>query len=91
MELLQSRGNDLLVVVGPFNEHIMAAENRPAYHRLREGARDWLARNQIAHVMPEPLPSALYADASHPLTDGYQMLADRLSHDATFQKWMNAR
>ena len=91
VELLQSRGNDLLVVVGPFNEHIMAAENRPAYRRLREGAGDWLARNQIAHVMPEPLPSALYADASHPLTDGYQMLADRLSHDATFQKWMNAR
>lgn len=91
VELLQSRGNDLLVVIGPFNEHIMVAENRPAYRRLCEGAGDWLARNQIAHVMPEPLPSALYADASHPLTDGYQMLADRLSHDATFQKWMNAR
>jgi hypothetical protein len=88
---LQSRGNDLLVVVGPFNEHIMAAENRPAYLRLREGAGDWLARNQIAHVIPEPLPSVLYADASHPLTEGYQMLADRLSHDATFQKWMSAR
>jgi len=91
LKLLQSRGNDVLVVVGPFNEHIMAAENRPAYHRLREDAGDWLARNQIAHVMPEPLPSVLYADASHPLTDGYRMLADRLSHDATFQKWMNAR
>jgi hypothetical protein len=91
VQLLRSRGNDVLVVAGPFNEHIMAAENRAAFHQLRDGAEDWLARNQIAHVMPEPLPSALYADASHPLTDGYQLLAHRLSHDATFQTWMNAR
>jgi hypothetical protein len=88
---LQSRGNDLLVVIGPFNEHMMAEENRPAFRRLRDGAADWLVRNQIAHIVPEALPSALYADASHPLTDGYQMLADRLSHEATFQTWMNAR
>ena len=91
VEFLQSRGNDLFVVVGPFNEQIMAAENRPAYRRLRDAAGDWLARNQVAHVMPEPLPSALYADASHPLTEGYQSLADRLSHDATFKTWMKAR
>ncbi len=91
VKLLRSRGNDVLVIVGPFNEHIMAAENRPAFRRLRDEAGDWLARNQITHMMPEPLPSALYADASHPLTDGYQMLADRLSHDVTFQKWVNAR
>jgi hypothetical protein len=91
VKVLQSRGNDLLVVVGPFNEHIMAEENRPAFRRLRDGAADWLARNQIARIIPEPLPSVLYADASHPLTDGYQMLADRLSHEATFQTWLNAR
>jgi hypothetical protein len=90
VKILQSRGNDVLVVVGPFNEHIIAEENRPAFRRLRDGAADWLERNQIAHVMPEPLPSALYADASHPLTDGYRMLADQLSRDATFQTWLNA-
>jgi hypothetical protein len=91
VKVLQSRGNDLLVVIGPFNEHIMAEENRPAFRRQRNGVADWLARNQIAHIIPEALPSALYADASHPLTDGYQMLADRLSHEATFQTWMSAR
>ena len=91
VKLLRSRGNDVLVVVGPFNEHIMAGENRPAFRRLRDGIDDWLTKNQVQHLVPATLPSALYADASHPLTDGYQMLASRLSDDATFQKWMNAK
>ncbi|MGH2362322.1 MAG: hypothetical protein ACRDGM_17500 [bacterium] len=86
--LLQSRGNDVLVVVGPFNEHMLAEENRPAYWRLRDGMADWLEQNHVACVAPGPLPSALYADASHPLTDGYQLLARRLYGDATFQQWM---
>jgi hypothetical protein len=88
---LRGRGNDVLVVLGPFNEHIMAGENRPAYRRIREDIVAWLATNQIPHVVPEPLPSALYADASHPLTQGYQLLANRLYNDAAFQKWMNAK
>ena len=91
MKLLKSRGNDVFVIVGPFNEHIMSAENRPAFQRLRAAAVEWLAQNQIAHVIPEPLPSTLYADASHPLTAGYEMLAEWLVRDAGFQKWMNAR
>src|SRR4051812_17776891 len=85
--LLQSRGNQVLVVLGPYNEHIMAEENRPAFRRIRSGIVDWLTKRQIAHVAPDALPSELYADASHPLTDGYQMLAERISSDATFQKW----
>ncbi len=91
VKLLQSRGNDVLVIVGPFNEHIISSENRLAFLRLRGVADEWLAQNQIAHVILEPLPSMLYADASHPLTAGYEMLAERLLRDAAFQKWMNAR
>ena len=91
VQLLQSRGNELLVVVGPFNEEIMAEENRPAFRRLRDGIADWLARNQIAHVQPETLPSALYADASHPLTEGYRLLAERVSSDQKFQAWFRGK
>jgi hypothetical protein len=88
VNLLQSRGNDVLVVVGPFNEQIMAEENRSAFRRLHDGVVDWLAKNHVQHVIPATLPSALYADASHPLTEGYEVLATRLSSDTTFQKWM---
>ena len=91
VKLLQRRGNDVLVVLGPFNEHIMAAENRPAFRQTRDGIVDWLAKNQVAFVSPEPLASALYADASHPLTEGYQLLAKRLYGDETFLRWRDAR
>ena len=87
--LLQSRGNDVLVLVGPFNEHIMAEENRPAFRRLRDGIAAWLTKNQVPHLLPAPLPAMLYADASHPLTEGYQLLSKGLYSDPVFQKWFN--
>jgi hypothetical protein len=91
VKLLQSRGNDVMVVVGPFNEHIMAGENRVAFRRLRDGIAEWLTKSRVQHVVPATLPSTLYADASHPLTEGYQLLANRLHHDPAFRKWLDAR
>ncbi len=89
--LLRERGNDVLVVVGPFNEHIMAQENREAFRKLHGGIADWLRQNQIPLVAPATLPSALYADASHPLTEGYEALAQSLYHDENFQQWLRRR
>jgi hypothetical protein len=54
---------------------------------VRDGVAAWLAQNHVAHVTPETLPSALYADASHPLTQGYQLLARRIYQDQVFRKW----
>ncbi len=88
---VHGRGNDVLVVLGPFNENIMAEENRPAYRKVRGEILRWFAQNKIPHVAPELLPSVLYADASHPLTEGYQLLATRLFADATFRNWMRAK
>jgi len=68
----------------------MAEENRPAFRRLRDGVADWLAKNHVVCLVPETLPSALYADASHPLTEGYRLLASRLFSDAVFENWLNA-
>jgi len=88
---LRSRGNDVLVVLGPFNEHLMAEENRPAYRKIRDGVTAWLAQNQIPHVVPETLPSRLYADASHPLTQGYELLAKQIYESEDFQKWRGGK
>ena len=91
IDTLRKRGNDVLVVLGPFNEHIMSGENLPAYRKIHEDIVAWLSTNRIPHVVPDPLPSALYADASHPLTQGYQLLANRLHSDTAFQTWMDAK
>ena len=85
---LRERGNDVLVVLGPFNEHLMAEDNRPAYRKIRNGIAAWLAQNQVPMVVPEILPSELYADASHPLTAGYELLAKRLNADEGFRRWV---
>jgi hypothetical protein len=91
IEVLRARDNDVFVVLGPFNEHLMAAANRPAYRKIHDEIAGWLIGNQIPHFLPEPLPSALYADASHPLTEGYELLAKRLYGDTIFQKWISTK
>jgi hypothetical protein len=85
---LKERGNDVLVVLGPFNEHMLSEDNRPAYRRIRDGITAWLGQNHIPAIFPETLPSELYADASHPLTDGYKLLAKRICADEHFRGWL---
>jgi len=84
---LQAQHNDVLVLVGPFNEHLMTEENRPVYRQLRDEMVAWLKSENIPCCAPEPLPSELYADASHPLTEGYRLLAAQLFADAAFRTW----
>lgn len=86
--LLRDRGNEVLVVVGPFNEHMVAEEQRPAYQAIRDGIAEWLRRNGTAHIVPAALPTELYADASHPLTDGYALLAKTLLGQETLGRWL---
>ena len=87
---LRQRDNDVLVVLGPFNEHMLSRENRAKYQTLRDGIGLWLARHQVPHIVPETLPSQLYADASHPLTEGYALLARRIYATGSFREWLGA-
>lgn len=88
IRLLRARGNDVLVIVGPFNEHLIAREQLSQYAALRQGVESWLAQNGIAHLAPPLLPSELYADASHPLTLGYLELARKIAIDPAFRRWL---
>jgi hypothetical protein len=86
--MLKQRGNDVLVLLGPFNEHMMAPENRDGYRRIQEQITVWLAQNRVPGVAAEILPSALYADASHPLTEGYARLAKQVYGTQEFRSWL---
>ena len=88
VRLLRERGNEVFVVVGPFNEHLLAPDNRAPYLAIRNGIVAWLAQERVPHFAPEPLPSLLYADASHPLTAGYALLAQRTFADPVFRQWI---
>ena len=85
---LRSRGNRVFALVGPLNEHMIAPESRDAYDLVKAEAAAWLADERIPHAVPAALPTALYADASHPLAEGYRRLAQQLSADPGFESWL---
>ena len=85
---MRARGNDVFVVLGPFNEHMIATESRSGYTQARDGIAAWLTAQNFPHLAPESLPSELYADASHPLTAGYALLAQRTFANLAFRQWL---
>jgi len=84
VETLQKRNNKVFIIVGPFNEHMMKGDSIQAYEEIKKGIKSWLQKNNIPHYLPSPLPDGYYADASHPLSKGYAMLAEQLCKDKSF-------
>jgi hypothetical protein len=78
VQRLQARGNRVIVLVGPLNEHMLGPASRDSYRGLLGGAERWLTENEITYFLPQTLPSELYGDLSHPLSDGYALLAGEL-------------
>jgi hypothetical protein len=78
-EQLRARGNQVIVLFGPFNEHLIAPESLDGYQKLRTGILEWFQQNNVEYLAPKTLPSELYADASHPLTEGYRLLAEEVA------------
>ena len=89
MQRLLSRGNDVLIVVGPLNRFIMAPENQTLFDARVLEVTSWLAEQGVPSIVPEALPFDLYGDASHPLTAGYRLLAERLWASPEFQRWLS--
>ena len=87
VDLLRHRNNDVLVIVAPFNEHMIADTSLDAYKSIQSGIVAWLNDNHVPFVQPDTLPSDLYADASHPLTAGYEVLARQIFKSEAFQTW----
>jgi hypothetical protein len=85
IELLKARKNNVFVVVGPFNEHMLKPDSYKTYQKIKSDIQTWLQRNNIAYCVPDVLPSELYRDASHPLGAGYDMLAKQLFENQSFQ------
>jgi hypothetical protein len=78
VDVLQRRDNRVFVLVGPFNEHLLSEKSHPAYQKLKSAIEAWLRDRQVAYSIPPVLPSELYGDASHPLAEGYAILARQI-------------
>ena len=84
VELLKGRGNNVFVLIGPFNEHMLKGQSIETYRQMKSEIALWLQQNNIAYYMAPALPSELYADASHPLDKGYTMIAKQLFENESF-------
>lgn len=78
VEKLRARGNRVAVIIGPLNEHMLTPSDVGQVRAILRGAEDWLRANNFTYYSPSTLPSSLYADLSHPLAEGYALLAEEL-------------
>ncbi len=85
VKLLKKRGNSVFVLVGPFNEHMLKGQSIEIYRNMKSKIEDWLQQNNTAYYMPATLPSEWYVDASHPMSEGYAMLAKQLFENESFR------
>jgi hypothetical protein len=85
IEILKARGNRVFVVVGPMNEPMMQGEALAKYLLLKAEMHRCLAEQGIPHYLVSSLPSELYADASHPVGAGYELVARQLAADGSFR------
>ncbi len=85
IEILRQRKNRVVVLLTPFNEHMLTAESRARFAKLKSEVEASLRENKITFITPNLLPSESYADASHPLSVGYKQLADEIFASGLFQ------
>jgi len=85
LDLLRQQGNEVIVLVGPFNEHMLNDADAAFYQRIKTEVAAWLEANKIPHFVPEPLTAGHYVDASHPIGEGYALLARRILHHLASQ------
>ncbi len=76
VELLRGQGDRVHVLIGPLNEHMLPPASLQEYRGILGGVERWLRESSIPYLSPAVLPSDLYADLSHPLAEGYALLAE---------------
>jgi hypothetical protein len=84
VRLLQKQANNVFVLVGPFNEHMLNESDAAAYHTIKTRLDAWFRENEIPCFVPDPLPAEHYVDASHPIGAGYALLARQLLEQPAF-------
>lgn len=89
-EILRRRGNRVFVLIGPFNEHMLTEESLTVYKNRQTQVEAWLRETDIPYAIPPALPSESYADASHPLRQGYFLLAKQLFDHELFADFVGA-
>ncbi|NOZ19886.1 MAG: hypothetical protein GXP25_02225 [Planctomycetes bacterium] len=88
LAVLRTRGNEVFVLLGPFNPYLMTPRSLSVYRSLRAEMEASLKANGIAYYLAPDLPSNRYTDASHVAREGYAEIAGAMLEDAGFANWL---
>ena len=91
IKLLRKRNNNILVIIGPFNPYILTNESYVRYNTMRKEMVKELKNERISYILLSDLPPELYADASHPLKDGYKEIAKELYKSEVFVSYLTKK
>jgi len=88
LAILKSRKNDVFVMLGPFNAYVLTPESRTRYQAVKQEMERRLEEKAVPFHSASLLPSEHYADASHPLAEGYREVAEELFRAPAFRAWI---
>ena len=78
-EILKARNNELTIVLGTINPYMQKPDTLKRYHQVRSAAAKLLTDKGFKVMDLPELKSSDYADASHPLPNGYEVLAEYMA------------
>jgi len=88
IEILKATDNEVFVILGPFNPYVLTEESLSRYNDVKSKMEEWLEGEGVSYRSLSDLPSEYYADASHPLKEGYAKIAEELFEIESFRKWI---
>ena len=91
IDILKRRGNRVFVLIGPFNPYILTRGSLRRYDEVKKEMEKQLRKRDMDFLSFSNLPSEYYADASHPLGEGYAELARWLYRDEAFGRFIAHR
>jgi len=89
VDRLRRRSNDVFILVGPFNEHMLTERDTALYNTIKDKVRAWCRQNEVPCFVPPVLPPEHYVDASHPIAEGYALLAHQLWAQPSFRSFLD--
>ncbi|HQO38889.1 MAG TPA: hypothetical protein PK986_00315 [Spirochaetota bacterium] len=84
---LKTRGNDVIAVITPFNRFMLTEKSRLERDMIISVIRETLSADGIPVIVPELDKAEYYADLSHPVAEGYSIMAMQLAENTLFAEF----
>lgn len=92
IKLLKNKGNNVFVLLGPYNTYCMTDESRKRFFAMMDTVKKKLDELGYPYFdsTNDLLPSEEYADNCHALKGGHIILAQALTGDVKFRQWLGS-